>query len=294
MPIRIECPEIKSPFVECGEGWNCNLCGNDTPFYNPFVLGDEIPLQLRLQDTFNLFINFLVAGWNTAAGNPYYINAALQTCCGEVVPGYETVDTFSGDYWTGFDAQHGAIQNFCIDTTMLPPDLDCFKVVITLFNADGEEIFCTETEPFKRRKCEETILIEGTNKGEDCLCHIYTVPENYIGASDDPDYEPKPFVFRWRFAGWVKEIGYSNSTVTNDVEKVISKEIQKLFEIGFYPMPPYAAAMLNEILCSAPVSIDGVEYSGFSPVTKDNDVSSMFIPTVTAAQICERDNKDCE
>lgn len=295
----VNCPNVPyPPFVaSIGNGWNCTKCGSDPIYYLRYKIGDTIPLQVALPDLKNTNPLTPTIGWlsSTTVGNAYYIKAELLDFdCTTVI--YSFVDSFCSDFWVSFDENIGAIQTLFIDTNLLPIGQEIFRIRLTWYDNTHTAVDTVYTEPFMLESpCEDTILLRGDNSTRDCIGRIYYEPEDYFRQNGLPlSYRPTPFWAQIRLQGDIVEVGYTNEKQLNDNNVLISQKSSKDFEFRLYPIPPYAAEMLNAVLVSERVTVDGQEYTNFSDVSKRLEKGRAFAPIVTASQICNIQTKGCE
>ncbi len=296
LPLLRVCPALPYPFVKCGEEWNCNLCPGESPYFIPFGDNDVIPFQLNLLDQVNIDPNNLQAGFETANSTSHYISVCLINPDTQApIIGFETVDTFSSEYWVGYDAKKGSYQTWFLNTSLLPIDLKCFAMKVKLFriNPDTNDLeqydeICSE--PFKREfNCREnTFTIESEYNTTDCFNRCYKVLENTLGNADTAFYN------FWRFRGVAnKYIG--NSTVKNltDNDVEISKEIIENYRLKINLSPPYIAKALGTITCGQRVLVNSESYTNFSDIGEPPKELRSFVSTLDYQKVCEVKSYEC-
>lgn len=282
--------------------WNCNLCGQDDAYYQPFVKGDIFSFQYR-RDVPPGFVAYQIidASTDEPIVNDDQTQIGLQP--------FLTIEE-------GQDEQATSFINVIVDTTNLP--LDCWYLRTTLFNCEPDEELLEEciteqmnqgmnqeqaefhcwtelceghieevlTEPFKLVKCERTIKIEGYYPKYDC-------DGNYYGEFVD-DYFPtnsfKPIV---RIPGEVVQDAYAFIETIVDEEKTGSKQTAK-YKLLSQKLPPYVVAQLARIFNSKYVLIDDVKYLRGITLTKNNDEGQMWMLREDIFIDCEKIDFNCE
>ena len=293
LPLKLTCPPLQAPFIsDPSQSWNCLKCPQDPKYCIPFRTGDTIPLQLRLEDFINTDPLNLTAGWQTATSTEHYITAQLLDCNCEPVPGYETIDTFSGDYWVGYDSDYGSMQTFFIDTSLLPLDLECFRLKITTYNNKTGELLeetIIHTEKFCRESCEDTVQVCGTYSKEDCMFHYYQIPPSVLTQAQSEPGKRKSYYTCWRIHGQVLSYGHRREQVVNDNDVTTSQKITEVFRLqGSKRIPPYIAKIICTILFSdVEVTIDGTEYEDAQAIEKLLGYGKAFKLDVELYRRCE-------
>ena len=86
---------------DCGDSWNCNLCTNDRPYYNPVNDNDSIFFQFQQFDVLNGDNPEQpgVNGWGTASAK-----FQIFSCCGESQLNYSKTVVLN-DYVGLFETQ---------------------------------------------------------------------------------------------------------------------------------------------------------------------------------------------
>ena len=67
---------------DCGDSWNCHLCANDRPYWNPVERGDLIYFQFQQFDTANGDDPNVPGsqGWNSP-----FANFTIHKCCDDSI-----------------------------------------------------------------------------------------------------------------------------------------------------------------------------------------------------------------
>lgn len=288
------------PFIgaNLSSGWNCTKCLGEPLYLSLFERGDIIPIQAYLGDPnanpnpTQPTIGFLDSGSGAVPGIDYYVKAELYDYdCTTVL--FDEVDSFASDYWVGFSTRTGSIQTIFIDTSLIPINLQIFRLKLTTYNPSGTPVRESWTEVFREVKCDEpTVLIQATHPRVDCLKHEYLEPVanyNAIGAGTPP-----PFYLSWRYAGDLIAQGHTQEKELNDNEQTLQNRVRKLFELQLFPIPPYAEDILSALITGGRVTIDGEVYEEFGDIAKNLDRGRMFIPNIPCTQICDIDNFTCD
>lgn len=308
MPPIVTCPIFdQPPFIgpTQGNGWNCNRCGSDGLYFSLWADDDVIPFQIIAGDPANANPTAPTIGFKDSgnaggtAGVDYYVMIELlDSDCTTVL--FDQADQFCSDYWVSFSPKVGPYQTFFVDTSLFPVNQNVWRIRVTTFFSTGAVASITETEIFKKVRCEFTLLMQSSHAINDCLDHQYKVPTNFVGPSSPPAGSPTAFFMRWRFAGEKTHTGFVNERQVNDNDDVLSIKKRKVFQLTFRKMPPYAATILDTITSVSVVQIDS-DGTGFESYEEATDVGKriesgtrMFKPLLTVTQICEIDEFDCD
>lgn len=301
LPPIVDCPtNPQTPFVSnLGDSWNCNLCAGDNPYFIPFERGDILYFQTSLPDRKNPNLNSLIAGWgqSTSVGLAFtYVRAEMWDCEGTTLL-FGDIDLFAVDFWVGFSAFIGSIQNFTINTNTLPIGLNSFRIKIITYKADNTIDRIQWSEPYKIPTCDTpTVLVQSEYKNIDCIPHFYGTPDPFLAASNPPPINYQPILYRasLRVIAEVYLENVSTEITQNENNRVIAqtqKETYVLQALG--TLPPYAVSMLKSALYGDSLTIDNLGYVNPSEINKNNEGARSFFPNISIEKICKNNNKIC-
>lgn len=306
LPPIVDCPNpLIPPFIgSIADGYNCNRCGPEPPFYMAYRRGDIIPLQLSVPDNMNPTNAIPIIGWrNITDGDPnWFISAELfESDC--VTSVSQFVDDFCSDWWVAYSPTLGGVQTLFVDTNTFPVGMDGFRIKFQYKDRSGAVMAELWTEPFREvGPCDQSIVIEAQYSETDCQPRDYRSLSSFvhIASGNPPNYTPTPYVTRFR---WVAEVVFDGQVTERETNEetgiVLNQRIIKRFSINLLtPIPPYAAHILGHtVAANVRVLVDGEEYVNFSDVLREgNEVGRTFTPlTINCEQICaiERVKNDC-
>lgn len=267
---------------DCRDSWNCHLCANDRPYWNPVERGDLIYFQFQQFDTVNGDDPNVPGsqGWNTPAAN-----FTIHSCCDDselnvnqavvaqsYVGLYETQDykgnsTFTNIQQISFNVDQIISQgfgNFSED--------HCFYFKFNI----GEDSFCSE--PYKLNSCrKKTVMIEGEYPASslDCFGYFYGRPTWSVG-------EPFTYVNQYRVRGSFEltNVEIEKETVTKHLKAVSAStcEVWLLRTIG---LPERVAKLLVGMFAAYEIYIDGAIYQIEKGVDKNNEIGSQWLLEVS-------------
>lgn len=211
------------------DSWNCNLCGNDSSYFNPIAAGDTLYFQLQIQNNKNYSsgVKFkgpganyfslpstprIKYGWYHHSQNPSYqtIRAQIFDACTDTEykksgDSFNYIDTITDQASVMLvqdvkasakmlptNAQYKWVQNLQITLpATLPNDFpNVFYIKFTIKDySNGTSELYTE--PYKVVNCLDTVLIEGVYGKEDCLFMTYQAGMN---LKPNQDMNPVPYV----------------------------------------------------------------------------------------------------
>lgn len=291
MPMRLDCPVFAGGLLlNESDSWNCNLCGSDKPFFEPFVRGDVLPFQTRFTDNYNVDPSILIGGIKSSLGAEFYVMIELQEENGTTIT--DLADDFCESYYVGYDVNLGSFQTWFVNTALFPLNMKCFRLKITYYKIDQITLLKTIervvfTEYYKEVECnQETVLIQSSYSSFDCFNNYYGTLTNTLGSL------PIPYYNSMRLFGEVEQIGETESTTENDKGTVISKEIISNYQVVSGLYAPYYARKLSQAVRGNRVTVDNVVYKNFN-FDKNNDGSKMWAIDLTFDKQCEIDNRQC-
>lgn len=289
------CPDavINNGLLLCTQdtSWNCNLCANDLPYFNPVSTTDELDFQFQQFDDLNSngAITSYTFGWNTGACNVY-----LKDCCtDEYLEESPGVPKSIVDYCTQYYvSQFGQIQyNNIVDLK----DIQAIRIPIANFYADfqaafpGSDCFYFEfqfyfggvttniyTEPYKFVNCENTLVIESDYPKLDCNNYWYggvylqVLGNKYIG---------NPFFYsnKIRIPAYIERTSFE---ITKEFLglKLTTKTSQMTenFQLLTERVPERIALLLANILTGEKVYIGNGEFVVSGSVSKNNEIGNQW------------------
>jgi hypothetical protein len=302
------CPDlvIQNNLISCNEqqSWNCNLCGNDLPFWIPFKDGDTFDFQFQQLFTSVLcdhpfYPENLIDGGNTAA-----VSFQIKLCCDDTV--FELTEEMVASiiqesYVGGFlDNSIGSsyivpiqmmrINLQAIKEYMILADIEpCFYFVFDFPTIEGvcfPNAFADKTtfysEPFKYDKCESfpyVYRVESTYSLKDCYNNYYG--SNFIGLDVDGTYLSIGNAFVYSNAisvpGSFEHDGFViNKEVINSSLKATSSQVCENWSLKTSHLPSGFARFLVSVLGGKDVLVDGVEYQVQGEITRNNETGNQF------------------
>jgi hypothetical protein len=275
---------------DCGDSWNCNLCGNDTPFWIPFQNGDTYTFQFQQPQT-------IVGhgGWYSN-GTSYDGTAqfTITTCCGKEIEigdrQFENivVNQFIGEFQTtqvGGNATISPIQQiefdlYAIAELLISQGYDpCFYFNFTFADKKGEEkqTFCSE--PFKLEVCadkKQSVLIESEYSSTDCFGLYYgtNFTQTFGGL-------PFPYSNQIRIPCAFEQTNFNiTKSIIDTSQKTTNSQVCENWEMNTFPIPQRFAKLLASIVAGADIMIDGVEYQTSGEIPKNNEIGSRWWITI--------------
>lgn len=321
---RVYCHEIKNScgicgdliatngfiLCDCEDSWNCNLCGNDMPFWIPYQDGDTIDFQFHQPNATN---NQCESGWLPAnlltIVNTAFATFEILTCCDDtslviteemfqaIVPNsyvtnYTTTD-YSGNEFTEpiqiIRFNLNAIRQY-LQTAGLE---DCFYFKFNFSNTDqclpdveSPSSFCSE--PFKYLTCDKgSVLIQSIYPQEDCFNMYYG--SAYSGID------------KFKYSNKIRVPGYfeqANFTITKEVigtslNTTIS-QTNEVWRLRTTHLPQSFVKNLVNVLSGKRVFVDGVEYQVQGEINKNNDTGSQWYLEINFEKIDCNKSLTCE
>jgi hypothetical protein len=269
-----------------GDGYNCNLCASDNPFYIPYKEGDSLGFRLNLPDEYNLDPSNIIAGWKDTTAADWYVIAELIDADGGAVIS-DLIDTFSDLYSVGYSDQYGSVQDFTVNTNLFPLGLTCFKIRLT-YRVAGEPDIVYYTEPFKQ--LEEDECIETTQiAGGPTICSAATsvVFDNYLGTTN------KVPILAYRLKATPVFTGCDVEETETDRGVVIRRKQIENYEVNAGVVPAYFAKLICGLIASGG-KIDGESFVNFGGISKEADAGEAFVLSFTYSRTCEIDLYKCD
>lgn len=276
---------------DCGDSWNCNLCGNDGPFWIPFQNGDSYTFQFQQPQT----IVQPNDGW-AANGTSWSSNAqfTITTCCGNEITiddrtfGSIVINQFIGEFQTtqvGGTATISPIQQIQFDLYAIAELLismgydPCFYFNFCFESKGGEEKQCFCSEPFKLEVCadkKQSVLIESQYSGTDCFGLYYgtNFTQTWGGL-------PFPYSNQIRIPCAFEQTNFNiTKSIIDTSQKTTASQVCENWEMNTFPIPQTFAKLLASIVAGADIMIDGVEYQTSGEIAKNNEIGSRWWTTI--------------
>jgi hypothetical protein len=287
------------------DSWNCNLCGNDLPYFSPVRETDPMMFQFQQWDYING--QSPTFNWNTAAGWGVLVDGAVFDCCTDTAIGGDilsySLENFIGIYG---DKQYNGqvdwtnIQQISLDLAAIKaagealfPNWDgCFYFKFDFFNAVGDVVNSFTSEPFKFEKCDPdgTIFLEGVYSKKDCFGFFYkpiapsltvlnpgfppslSVISPYIGLGT-------PFQYRntYRVKGSFELNGFEiNKEFVGVKQFTANTETAENWFLRTNRLPPRVARLISNILAADTVYVEGRDYISSGTITKNNEIGNQW------------------
>lgn len=271
---------------DCGDSWNCNLCGNDLPYWNRVEQGDTIYFQFQQPDLLNSENPETEMTWGWDSG---LVTAQIFDCCSNEPLTEEGITTFADGYFAGkyelFDylgeASYYPIQQIALnvnDINALFPDFDaenCFYFKFRFYkDYDGAEYDEVCTEPYKFNPCPEkkrSFLLEGEYDLKDCFGFYYGLPVVSVGT------EPFNYVNQYRLIGSIEWVGteYEKEYGFRKNEAVNSEDCDT-YSLRANRVPEAVAKIASNIFASKQVFVNGKSYQIASELSKNNEIGNQW------------------
>lgn len=289
---------------DTGQSYNCNLCGNDLPYFNPFVVGDVLNFQFQQIDNVNgQDPNTQFSGWGS------FVEGYIKDCCTDTffeLPGSggqpyplsllsltgnlnSFVGVFGQKDYKGV-ISYKNIQGIQLDTSQFWPDFkiqfpnsDCFYLEFQ-FDFGTPNVYSLVTEPYSLQKCENTIMIEGIFTNLDCF--------GYYGGSDIYFDQPAQGTNSFQYQNQLRIPGViENESFNIEKEfvgtylKTTSSTLTENLVLKTARLPYRVARQLANILSAGRVFFNGVEYIVDGDINRDNEVGNQWFPTVSLKRV---------
>lgn len=275
---------------DCNDSWNCNLCGNDSPFWVPFQTGDTYTFQFQQIFKPN-------GGWYTP--NTSYGGSArfsITTCCKENTISIDdelfqkfVVNSFVGEFQT---IQVGGIE---VLTPIQQIEFDLYAIAEYLigqgydpcfyfefcFGGDKEtkpQCFCSE--PFKLEVCadkKQSVLIESDYPSTDCFGLYYGNNWSDVFGGTTFQYSNKI-----RIPCSFEQTNFNISkSIIETSRKTTGSEICENWLMNSYALPQRFTKILATIVAGTNILIDGVYFNIDGEITKNNEIGTRWWVSLT-------------
>lgn len=275
---------------DCDDSYNCNLCGNDLPYYHLLNPGDPIYVQFQQVDIINGQSGGLGPGgvWGEGKGwGSGMMEGFIRDCCtGEKIGktfSDLTANVFVGVYESiGYDGSltFTNIQQGWINSSLICAELSkefpsgggCFYLTFEFYDEEGEIIneFCSE--PYKCNPCPDgnTVQLEGLYPAKDCFGLFYGTPGVGIGI-------PFPYRNVYRVPGVFEPTSYEvTKEFVGTFRRTTSSELIEGWQLSTSGVPRRVARYIANILSSPDILVEGVGYTMEGEIPKNNEVGTRW------------------
>ena len=300
---------------DCGDSWNCNLCGNELPFWMPYTDDDTFDFQFQQPDEVTgtecehgWLPHNLVSPTNTA-----FASFEIKTCCNDeslvideemfaaivtnhYVGSYNITDYSGNVIVTPIQSIRFNLRS--IRLYLEDAGLDtCFYFVFR-FTATRMCLGVTETineycsEPFKPSICttgHNSQVAESTYPKKDCFGYYHGLDYN-IGQGT-----PFQYSNRIRIPGYFEQ---SSFTITKEVIstslKTTMSQTSEMWELRTGHLPRTFVKYLVNVFSGKNVFINGEEYQVQGEINRNNDTSLQWFLDVKFEKIDCNKSLTCE
>ena len=320
IPIDIYCnvcaPVTNNPGINClaSDSWNCNLCGNDTKYDQPYVIGDCINFQFQFQDTLNSANAISYAqyqalpnpkipyGWYHSTYNPtnYTIRAYMIDACTDVAVETNDFEAMiqqacvylfqdSKASYIGYPSQawYRWGQNISICPSSATPNSFYLKFVVSNHANVTTEYF---SDTYTLAGCgTSTMVIEGVYDTVDCRGFTYHDPSVIpTTRSTTPPYSLASNCLYPNRSG-----NYRNAFRVQGISEYVGVNIEKnipkrfcasvittsypIYRVRTKPVPPYMADRMKIAMEGKYSLIDTIQVNNMAGIQRQNDVGRMWI-----------------
>jgi hypothetical protein len=293
---------------DCGDSWNCNLCGNDSPFWIPFRQNDKFMFQFQQPVT-----DPATNGWfNGTPGAVASFN--IKPCCEikdpPVIDWTEYFDDIVTRSFVG-TFEFTTIDQNTIETQIQQIEFDLYQIYLILIANGYDGCFAFEfnfatsgtfpepdvvqtycSEPFKIDSCSSDLssVFESYFSKFDCFGYYYG--ENFI-SSTDPTF---PFRNRIRIPGSFEQTNFQVSkNVIESTRRAVSSQLCETWTFNSFALPPRMAKIFANILTGANVAVDSLPFTFTGEIPKNNEISTRWFVSANFENCdCNHQLTSCE
>jgi hypothetical protein len=318
---RIYCHDINSVCGFCGnlivtnglvlcdasDSWNCNLCGNDLPFWIPYQQGDTIDFQFH--QPYNMSEINCDHGWYpenllSPANDTALASFEILTCCDDepltiteemfdvIAPFKYIGEHITYDYSGNQTITPIQMIRFNLNAIRLYLEQEglenCFyfKFNFTANNSclpSSNKIQFFYSEPFKFVDCSEknaSQVIESEYPKDDCF-------KMYYGTDFTVGYgTPFQYSNRIRVPGYFEQTNFSvTKEIINTSLKTIMSQKSEVWQLRTHHLPESFVRNLVSILSGKNVYVNGTEYQVQGDINKNNENGSQWYLEVNFEKI---------
>jgi hypothetical protein len=273
---------------DCGDSWNCNLCGNDLPFWIPYQEGDYIDFQFQQPDevTGVECMNSWLPANLLSPTNTAFATFEILTCCDdtpleltEIMFDIVAPNRYVGDYintnYSGTETS-SSIQMIRFNLDVIRQYLEaagletCFYFNFTFTNSrfclgvsESSVSFCSE--PFKYDYCgDATVVIESDYPKKDCFDMYYGSNFSGLGGFQYSNKIRVPGFFEQASFNITKE------TINTSLKTTMSQK-SEIWQLRTTHLPQSFVKNLVNILSGKNVYVNGVEYQVQGDINRNNE-----------------------
>lgn len=307
--VSYDCTDlvISNGLINCNDEalWNCNLCGNDLPFWIPFTDGDTFDFQFQQPAYSTTCLHTFFPENLIDGGDPSSVSYEIRLCCnGQALEMTTQMNNaiieqaYIGEYITneidGSIEEHPiqmvrfnleAIKDYLVLNNLEP----CFYFVFRFPKEEGaclpeNDVSTYYSEPFKFYPCDKfpyIYNIESTYTYLDCFGSYYG--NNFsegLGA---------PFVYsnRVRVPGSFEQQSFNiTKEQIQTTLKTTATQVCENWLLRTTHLPKPFAKFVVGILAGRDVLIDGVEYQIQGELSRNNETGNQFYLEIPA-QNCD-------
>lgn len=279
LPDKVNCLGVYGGWTGvCDNLWCDNMrLPSDVPYLNPIPDGEKFHLQFQFFDDTSTDRKAPDAGWGD------WINIQLYDKAGTLIKdtSVDAMTTIASGWFVGWDG-YKMVQVIEIDTSLFA--MDCFS--FRAYTSGGQEV-CTE--PFKRiTECSQTIELESSYEGEDCLGFSYREMEAVLGTE---------FAYRNRIwvNGSIRNAGGENTVENYGISLITSVEVLDLWALHVNDkIPPNLERYLRGVIFAGrDVTINSETYTYEEVRTQVLAKSQMFFLGFPIQRKCIKEHSNC-
>jgi hypothetical protein len=289
---------------DCGDTWNANCCGNDTPFFIPFQSGDTYDFQFQQP---LIVVGGVSDGWSSDGTLDSRDSAAyfeIRSCCDDVLVSIDesnfnnvVKNLYVGNYTvTNYDGTTtqkqiqmirfdlGEIENIMKQLGLEP----CFYFKFCFTKTFGKiqdpinpaNVDCFCSEPFKKEQClnveKRSVLISSLYSRTDCFGMYYGNQfVNVLGGT--------PFVYsnEIRVPAVFEQTNFNiTKNVITTSRKTTSTEVCENWILRSFPLPLRFMRLLVSVIAGADVYVDGKEFQVQGEISKNNETGTRWFTEI--------------
>ena len=283
---------------DCSQSWNCNLCGNDSPFWIPVQSGDTYTFQFQ-QPNHLIPIDDVNDGWTTSGtldslfGMAYF---EIRQCCNDEIVPFDTWETFVANQYVGtFDVTQyngdivenqiqqiefnlGVIAEYMISLGLEP----CFYFNFCFSTSDqyindeleGGNKICFCSEPFKYEPCpteKRSVLISSHYSSTDCFGLYFGT--NYTAQGGTAF----PYSNEIRVPAYFEQNAFNISkSIIETSRKTTGSEVCESWTLKTFPLPQSFMKLMVSIIAGRDVFVDYLDVNFQGELSKNNDTGSRW------------------
>lgn len=289
------------------QSWNCKLCANDLPYFNPVVAGDILDFQFQQIDDWN-GIDPNVAGFGSL-GWGVVVDGFVKECCSDeyIMDGgspksivnyalKKFVGVFNDKYYNGTD-NYKSMQQIRLDVDAILADLtaqfpnsNCFYLEFIFYSSTGATPVYLYSEPYKVARCKDTVLIEAYYGNKDCFG--YWTNDDIIGDTAVSDIYA--YNNHLRIPAKLEAANFSISKeYVGTYQRTVSNEIIENSILYTNRIPYKVTRQMVDLLSATEVYIDNTQYIVDGEIEKNNDMGSQWFCEVPLRKITCSKSSGC-